>query len=508
MKKHTFLKNAFILTATSLLLRTVGMFFRVYMSGKIGAEGMGLYQLIFSIYVLASTFATSGISTAVTRLVAEEAPEGGRPASRILRRSLTLSATAGLLSGLAVFFAAEPISLYWLKDIRAVPALKILSPSLLFMGVSACLRGYFIARRKVSSSSNAQLFEQAVRMAVVFFLIDYFAPKGISYACAAVLLADTIAEGASCLYLGLSYRRDQKRTRTPSGLSSPPRGVVRRLLSIAVPISAGRYLNSILRTIENLLVPSCLAKYTSSRETGLAQFGMLKGMAMPILFFPSSFLSSFSTLLVPEVSESAARHRTDQVERAVNRSLHLTLIASILISGLFAVYAKPLGLAIYQSEEIGFLIGVLAPVMPFMYLENVVDGLLRGLDQQVSSLRYSILDSVLRIALIVVLVPLQGIQGFLYVMILSNILTSLLNLHRLLKVTGLHLQWGKWIFRPALAMAASGASVWFLQQHIWSGLSPLLSLLVGIPLASLGYGFLLLMMGCVTREDARMVRSV
>ena len=193
MKKHTFLKNAFILTATSLLLRTVGMFFRVYMSGKIGAEGMGLYQLIFSIYVLASTFATSGISTAVTRLVAEEAPEGGRPASRILRRSLTLSATAGLLSGLAVFFAAEPISLYWLKDIRAVPALKILSPSLLFMGVSACLRGYFIARRKVSSSSNAQLFEQAVRMAVVFFLIDYFAPKGISFACAAVLLADTIA---------------------------------------------------------------------------------------------------------------------------------------------------------------------------------------------------------------------------------------------------------------------------------------------------------------------------
>ena len=203
-----------------------------------------------------------------------------------------------------------------------------------------------------------------------------------------MLLADTIAEGASCLYLGLSYRRDQKRTRTTSGLSSPPRGVVRRLLSIAVPISAGRYLNSILRTIENLLVPSCLAKYTSSRETGLAQFGMLKGMAMPILFFPSSFLSSFSTLLVPEVSESAARHRTDQVERAVNRSLHLTLIASILISGLFAVYAKPLGLAIYQSEEIGFLIGVLAPVMPFMYLENVVDGLLRGLDQQVSSLRF------------------------------------------------------------------------------------------------------------------------
>lgn len=506
MKKHTFLKNAFILTATSLLLRTVGMFFRVYMSGKIGAEGMGLYQLIFSIYVLASTFATSGISTAVTRLVAEEAPEGGRAASRILRRSLILSAAAGLLSGLAVFLGAEPISVYWLKDIRAVPALKILSPSLLFMGVSACLRGYFIARRKVSSSSNSQLFEQAVRMAVVFVLIDTFAPRGISYACAAVLLADTIAEGASCLYLALSYRRDQRKNRSVSSPAAPPRGVVRRLLAIAVPISAGRYLNSILRTIENLMVPDCLTKYTASRETGLAQFGMLKGMAMPILFFPSSFLSSFSTLLVPEISESAARHRTDQVERAVNRSLHITLIASILISGLFTLFAKPLGLAIYQSEEIGFLIGVLAPIMPFMYLENVVEGLLRGLDQQVSSLGYSLVDSVLRIVLILILVPRQGIQGFLYVMILSNILTSLLNLHRLLKVTGLRLQWGKWILRPVLAMATSGLSVWFLQQHLWNSLSPLSSLLVGIPLAALGYGFLLLLLGCVTREDARVIR--
>lgn len=135
---------------------------------------------------------------------------------------LILSAAAGLLSGLAVFWGAEPISVYWLKDIRAVPALKILSPSLLFMGVSACLRGYFIARRKVSSSSNSQLFEQAVRMAVVFVLIDTFAPRGISYACAAVLLADTIAEGASCLYLALSYRRDQRKNRSVSSPSTPP----------------------------------------------------------------------------------------------------------------------------------------------------------------------------------------------------------------------------------------------------------------------------------------------
>ena len=102
MKRFTFIKNAFILTATSLLLRTVGMFFRVYMSGKIGAEGMGLYQLIFSIYVLASTFATAGISTAVTRLVAEESGRGAKTVRRILHRAIAVSAVVGIVSGLSL----------------------------------------------------------------------------------------------------------------------------------------------------------------------------------------------------------------------------------------------------------------------------------------------------------------------------------------------------------------------------------------------------------------------
>ncbi len=505
MKRFTFIKNAFILTATSLLLRTVGMFFRVYMSGKIGAEGMGLYQLIFSIYVLASTFATAGISTAVTRLVAEESGRGAKTVRRILHRAIAVSAVVGIVSGLVVFFAAEPISIYWLKDVRAVPALKILSPSLLFMGISSCLRGYFIARRRVSSSSNAQLFEQAVRMAVVFVLIDHFAPMGLSYACGAVLAADTIAEFGSCLYMAVAYRLDKKRLeQEEAGMDIPAKGVLRRLLGIAVPISAGRDLNSALRTVENLLVPGCLGQYSASREQGVAQFGMLKGMAMPILFFPSSFLTSFTTLLVPEISESAAHHRTGQVERAVNRSLHVTLTASILLSGLFVLFSRQLGMAVYGSEEVGFLIGALAPIMPFMYLESVVEGLLKGLDQQVSSLKYSVIDSALRITLILVLVPVQGIQGFLYVMILSNILTSVLNLRRLLKVTGIHLRWSKWIIKPALAVATAGAITWFVQTYLIGGtLSPLAALLTGMPITALGYAVLILLFGCVTREDAR-----
>ncbi|MDD2418258.1 MAG: oligosaccharide flippase family protein, partial [Oscillospiraceae bacterium] len=135
MKRFTFAKNAFILTGTSLLLRTVGMFFRVYLSNKLGAEGMGLYQLVFSIYVLASTFAISGISTGVTRLVAEQAGQGTRRSvRRIIKRAILLSLLVGTLSTLILISGADTIARYGLGDIRAVPALKILSLGLPFMG--------------------------------------------------------------------------------------------------------------------------------------------------------------------------------------------------------------------------------------------------------------------------------------------------------------------------------------------------------------------------------------
>ncbi len=511
MRRFTFLKNAFLITATSLLLRTVGIFFRVYLSNKIGAEGMGLYQLIFSIYILATTFATSGISIGVTRLVAEEAGQGTRRSvRRILTRSMAVGVFFGTASMLVIILFAKPIALYGLGDLRAVPALRILSLGLPFMGISSCLRGYFIARRKVSSSTSAQLLEQAVRILVIFLIIDHFAAKGISYACAAVMIADTLAETSSCLHLVIDYFKDRKKLPTVSSgnLAGKPR-ILRRLLSIAVPITAGRYLNTSLRTVENLLVPNCLTKFSNSRERALSEFGMLKGMAMPILFFPSSFLSALSTLLVPEISEAAVLHQKLKVEKAVNQSLRLTLLMSIPISGVFTMFAYDLGKLIYHSREVGFLIGVLAPIMPFMYLESVVDGLLKGLNQQVSSLKYSVLDSVLRIGAIVLIVPAYGIKGFLFIMILSNILTSTLNIRRLLKVTGLRIQWGNWVFKPMLAIATSMAAAYWLNKILaLTSLSPLINMIIISFVMVLIYTLLAFLFGCVGIRDITWVRPV
>ena len=436
VKKTVFIKNALILTASSLILRFVGIIFKVWLAQKIGSEGIGLYQLIFSVYVLAATFATSGICTAVTRLVAEELVLGTKKGTlKILRRSIELTLIIAAVSVAVVFFGAEFIADRFLGDMRAVPALKILPLSLPFMGISSCLRGYFIARRRATPNAVSQLFEQAVRILIVVALVKEFAHRGLAACCAAVLFGDAAAETCSCLLLGLVWLCDRKKLNTLSGRERPNYGIVRRILHISLPITSGRYLNTALRTAENILVPKNLAKYPYSGELALSQFGMIKGMALPILFFPSTLLNSISTLLIPEMSEAAAKGRNGLVRSATRNILKLTAVMSFIFAAIFFVGGREIGLLIYKSDEVGSLLRALSPIVPLMYLDSVSDGILKGLDQQAFSFRTAITDSTLRIILILIILPVSGLRGFIWIMYFSNLLTCALNVGRLIKVS-------------------------------------------------------------------------
>lgn len=467
MEKAKFIKNAAILTVTSLALRTVGMVFRIYLSNKIGAEGMGLYQLIFSVYMLVATFATSGICTAVTRMVADQLQCGtARSLKRTMRLAL-LGVTAVSAATVVLLLAfADAISLWWIGDIRAAASVRILSFSLPFMGISSCARGYYIACRNVTVPSAAQFTEQIVRIVVIMALIGCSAGRGLEYSCAAVLIGDTVAEAAGCMLVYIGYRRDRKHrlAAMPNGAAAPALG--RTMLSIAVPITAGKYLTSLLRTFENLFVPDRLCRYGMARSDAVSCFGMLKGMALPILFFPASFLTALSTLLVPEVSSAAASGNKAAIRSSVKRSVEITLSTAAVIGGIFWVCSQQLGRVLYGSEEVGRYIRVLAPLTPLMYLESVVDGILKGLGQQNHSLGYNVVDSLVRITLITVIVPRFGMDGFLAVMVVSNLLTPLLCLYRLLKVSEVRLAVSDWLIRPTVCVALSALLAQYLAVAI------------------------------------------
>ncbi len=502
MARQSYLKNAAILTATGLVLRAAGMFFRIYLAARIGAQGMGLYQLIYTVYNMAVTVATAGLSVAATRLsaqlLASKDPANVRAA---MRCTLALGLALGLAAAALLFAGAGLAAKWWLADARAALSLRVLAPSLPFMSVSACLRGFFMARRKVGPNSRAQIFEQIVRIGVVAACIDAALPYGPERACAAVMLGSTVSEALSWLYMEWCYRRELRDV--PRSAAHPEQGLLGQLWAIIAPIAANQYLTGLLRTIENVMVPGCLALFTQNREAALSQYGALKGMAMPVIFFPFSFLATISTLLLPEITEAHTQGRREVLERLISRVMLVTLVLSILAGGLFTQFAKEIGLILYQSAEVGFYLSVLGPLMPFMYLESMVDGILKGLGEQLSSFRYAALDSVVRIALIYLLLPRLGMKGFLYVMLVSNLLTSLLNLNRLLSVTGIRIRWMRWVIKPLFSFLCAGAACRFVLMPFAERAGLLLPVwtVLGASFTAAVYALFIWLTGCAAPAD-------
>lgn len=358
-----------------------------------------------------------------------------QPCAAHWRWGLGLGAAAAALLFTGAGLAAD----WWLEDARAALSLRILAPSLPFMAVSACLRGFFMARRKVGPNSRAQIFEQVVRIGVVALLIDSAVPQGIGTACAAVVVGNTVSEVASWVYMEWCYRRELRDV--PRNAKRPVQGLGRQLWDIIAPIAANQYMTSVLRTVENVMVPGCLGAVYAQPRNSAQPVRRAERHGHAGDFFSVFISGHASTLLLPEITEAHVQNRRAALEHLVNRVMLITLVLSFLAGGLFTQFAKEIGLVLYQSEEIGFYLSILGPLMPFMYMESMVDGILKGLGEQLSSFRYTALDSVVRIALIYLLLPRFGMQGFLFVMLVSNLLTSLLNLHRLLHVTGLRVQW-------------------------------------------------------------------
>ena len=460
--RQSYLKNAALMTGADVLLRLAGMGLRIYLANALGGEGMGLYQLVLAVYALFVTLATAGVSVAATRLMAEELSRGRAEARGMLVRLLAAGLGLGAFAMVAQFGLAGLAAAWWLGDARAAGALRAAAFGMPWMAVSAVLRGFFIARRRVEPNVLSQLAEQTVRIGVVYVVLEQGVLRGWDHGrkCTAVLAATALSEAVSACMMLLFYHREARRC-FAGEKARRPRDPARRLWDILWPVEGGRCLASALHTAENMLVPACLTVClldAGGRSAAVAQYGSLKGMALPLLTFPFGLLGSLSVLLMPEITQAHIRGERARLDCLLDRMLRLTGCFSALAGALFWVWGEPLALLLYHSQEAGLYLRVLGPAMPLMYLESMVDGAMKGMGEQKAVFRYSLWDAVLRIAGVLLLLPRWGMKGFLWVILLSSAYTCQMNTARLLHVSGLQPRLWRWLGAPALAALVSAGA--------------------------------------------------
>ena len=196
-----------------------------------------------------------------------------------------------------------------------------------------------------------------------------------------------------------------------------------------------------------------------SEAAALSDYGMVRGMALPVMFLPFAFLSAFTSLLMPEISEAQAARRDGYIHTLIERVIKSCLLLSIPAAAIFAIFSGSLSELVYHNSQVGMIILILAPLVPLMYFDAVADGVLKGLGQQNWVLYCNIVDSIIRIILVYKLIPAMGFTGFMIVMYVSNIFNPVLSIWRMMKLSHVRLRVGEWIAKPLLAAGAASLLV-------------------------------------------------
>ena len=428
-KKRKFLLNGLVLTVVGLVMRAVALYLGAYISGVIGAEGIGLQSLIGTVYSLAVTLATSGVGLSVTRLVAASIGEGSGDTRRILHGAFVYALAFGTLATVLLAIFAAPIGKYVLMDVRTVKALRILSLSLLPMALSCVISGYFIAVRRVALNASVQIAGQILRIILTVTLLVRFSGKGVETAVMALALGAVVTE-IMCFFVALAEYLVDRRVH---GISGHGGCDTRRVAKMALPLALSQYVRSLLLSLEHSLIPRRLTDRGNTREEALSSYGYLHGMALPIILFPMTPLSSFSGLLVPEFAESEGAGDTGRMQRIATEAMSVTLIYAVMAAVFIFAFAEELGYVIYGTYEAGKYISLLAPVIPLMYLDHVTDSILKGVGEHVFSMWVNIADSFLSVILVYLLIPIFDISGYALVIVIMELFNFSLSFIRLRK---------------------------------------------------------------------------
>ncbi len=429
--RHPLIMGTAILTVTGLITRIIGFFYRIYLSRLFGEEGMGIYQLLSPVLALSFSLTAAGFQTAISKFVAAQAGRENTafPSRRPMAMGLLLTIPLSLACTAVLFLESDYIAIHLLQEPRTADMLRILAPSIPLSAIHACVNGYFYGIKKAGVPAGTQLFEQCCRVACVYLVSAYILAQGHTPSINVAVLGLTIGEGCSMLAALLAawyhFSGFARRFATPRSASVPGYG---QLLGMVIPLTANRIILNLLQSVESVSIPAGLRSYGYDNATALSVYGVLTGMAFPMIFFPNALTGSVSVMLLPMISESYAKGDDEGIRRAILRTVKYCFLLGFACMGFFLLTGKLLGEGLYKSPLAGHFIRTLSLICPFLYLDTTLSSILQGLGMAGRLFFINVTSLLARLLFILLTVPCLGIQGYLYGLLISQTLQCALYL--------------------------------------------------------------------------------
>ena len=330
--------------------------------------------------------------------------------------------------------------------------LYIMAISLPFTSVITSLSGYFTGVRRVSKTSMSRILSMCLQVFLTCIFLYIFKSNDLSIVCSYLILATTISSVFEFILTYILYLIDKKR------FDNKPitnKKYLKKILRIAFPVAITSYIRSGLSTVQQLLIPFSLEKHAESCETALSQYGLINGMTMPLLMFPCIIITSCASLLIPEFARYNLKKDFNRMNQVISFIFKFTSFFSVCIIGIFLTFTEEISYFIYHNIDIAEFLVVLCPLIILIYLDKIIDSMLRGLDKQVGVMFCNIFDLISTIVLIYTLVPVYGIYGYLAVIAISEILNFTISLIQLQKVTHFRFDFLSYVVIPFFLVLAT-----------------------------------------------------
>ena len=412
---HPVLLGTALLTATGLASRIIGFFYRILLSHTIGAQGMGIYQLIFPVFALGIAFCAAGIQTAVSKYTAEAEGAGSCP-QVFLYAGLIIAVSLSFLCASVIYSGSDWIAVTILDEPRCGMLLRIMALSLPLAAVHSCINGYYYGLQKTAVPSISQLLEQVCRVLCVYLIYRICQSQERTVTAAMAVWGIVFGELAGALFSMTVVHFTKCTNHLPAAM--------RRVFTFAVPLTANRVLINFITSVEAILIPVCLKKYGYASEDALSIFGILTGMAMPMILFPSVLTNSVSVMLLPSISQAKAQKNQALIRRTIKRTIESCLVLGFASTLFFLLTYSFIGQYLFANTLAGIYVRTLSFICPFMFLTTTLNSILHGLGHPTATLMLNLSGCLLRIAVIWICVPLHGIRAYLYGMLASQILTA------------------------------------------------------------------------------------
>ncbi len=438
MSKKTIIKGTLILTIAGLITKLLGFYNRIFLTRLIGVKELGVYQLIFPVYILAFSFCCQGIATTLTKQVSYYIGKKEQQNSKKLFKYALI--TSFLLSIAACFIInifADGISLHLLKNSDCGSLLKIISIAIPFVSIKACINSYFVGTNRPEFHGISHLLEQVVRISVAYFLGSFWLAKraDAKLAVIAVISGEIFATGLAVIFYFInSYKASHTKNKATSSLKlsnknmenittlsplSDDRKIYKHFLQDALPITSTNIILTMFSSLEAIMLPAMLFKYYQNSDIALEIYGIVTGIVIPFLLFPSTITSSLSTMLLPAVSYANAQKNSRTIKKAISGSLFFCFLLGVITCFGYLLLGQWACEFAFESSAAGVILRKMCFLCPFIYMTGSMSAMLNGIDKAFHNMMFNVLSIAVRIIFTLTLVPIYGITAYIIGMTVS-----------------------------------------------------------------------------------------